>query len=419
MKSFQQGVIELLVGAGLVVFSHVSVAGASDKGVALNLLDNGLQHCTSAMKLSRTDQAAAKSEYDLYVLALSRAVAIYPEISSESSKTSRQVDQCVQVGDDIARAQAIPFLDQGVAACKQAKSLAKGDYLSKAKTKYKEYVGLRDKALLLTESVLKVGSNSSKVRRCDKLEDSLMAAQTRIEGEETDAAALISLLRRSSDSCQVAQRMATQSGVSRSKLDATKSVLSHAETYFQETQLHATAMKRAENYPGYSSSKEVKEITFQYRLCHDELVAVINAATQSVIRQEEFAKIKEQEKINRAVDQAVAKVREQTIKDLSRQAEMTGADQSQQITNVDVSQQPALVEVVSAVAETVAEAVPETVPKKAPVSAVFATTNSHSSTDNVMKNVDDVAQEPASRKVKAGKGAGRIRNEVVQVSTPW
>lgn len=412
MKPFQQVVIKLIVGAGLVVFGHAGFASESDKGVALGLLDKGLQHCTSAMKLSRTDQSIAKSEYDLYALALSRAVAIYPEISSESTKISRQVDQCAQVGDDIARAQALPFLEQGVAACKQAKSLAKGDYLSKAKTKYREYVGLRDKALLLTQSVLKVGSNSSKVRRCDKLEGSLMAAETRIEGEEADAAELISLLQKSADSCQVAQRMVTQSGVSRSKLDATKTVLYHAETYFQETELHSGAMKRAKNYPGYASSKKVKEITLQYSNCHDELVAVISAATQSVIRQEEFAKIKEQEKIDRAVEQAVAKAKAQAILDMNKQAEIASIAEAKKVEKVtgdqnqSESQNQSQHEGGVAVSEST---VAVTAPVLAPESVVEAET----------QVAQELGESSTSRKVKAGKGAGRVRNEVVQVSKPW
>jgi len=293
-----------------------------DNDVALSLLTKGIEHCTKATRATRTNQLAAMKEYKTYVTALNRAKAIYPKISEHSRTLSRQMQQCSQIGTDIARMQALPLLEKGVLACKEAKAFAKGDYLSKARVKYKEYQDFRNQAVALTESVLKVASNSSKVRRCDKLESSLMAAQTRVVNDEQKANELISLLRRAEDSCLVAQRLATKSGESRVNLDTTKSMLGHAERYFNETPIHQSAFKRATNYPGYGSSKLIQKLTRTFLICRDELVAIIEAATQSVNRQEELAKIREHQRIQKAVAIAVAEAKNEALAAIRKQAQL-------------------------------------------------------------------------------------------------
>ncbi len=293
-----------------------------DNDVALGLLTQGLEYCTKATRATRTNELDAVKEYEKYVTALSRAKAIYPKISEHSRTLSRQVQQCSQIGVDIARVQALPLLDKGVLACKKAKELAKGDYLSKARIKYKEYQNFRNQAVALTNSVLKVASNSSKVRRCDKLETNLMAAQTKVVNDEHKASELITLLKRAEDSCLVAQRMATKSGESRVNLDTTKSMLVHAERYFNQTQLHEDALKRATNYPGYGSSKHIKQLTSIFSICRDELVAIIDAATQSVNRQEEQAKIREKQQIQEAVAIAVAEAKKEALASFRMQSQL-------------------------------------------------------------------------------------------------
>ncbi|OUR92530.1 hypothetical protein A9Q81_16425 [Gammaproteobacteria bacterium 42_54_T18] len=293
-----------------------------DKDVALSLLTQGLAHCTKATRSTRTNQLAAMQEYEMYVTALNRARAIYPNISEHSRTLSRQMQQCSQIGTDIARVQALPLLEKGVLACKEAKAFAKGDYLSKARVKYREYLDLRNQAVALTSSVLKVASNSSKVRRCDKLESSLMAAQTRVVNDEYKANELITLLQRAEDSCLVAQRLATKSGESRINLDTTKSMLVHAERYFSQTQLHKDALNRAANYPGYGSSKQIKQLTSTFSICRGELVAIIDAATKSVNRQEELSKIQEKQLIQKAVAIAVAEARKEVLASFRKQTQL-------------------------------------------------------------------------------------------------
>ena len=234
----------LVFGLGLVLIIPVAVASESNNDVAVGLLDEGFVHCTNATQFSRTDQGVAQKQYEMYLATLARAIAISPKILIGNGQLSRQVEQCARVGDDIARLRALPLLEQGLLACKAAKKLAKGDYLSKARIKYKEYRELKSRAIALSNTVQKVGSNSSKIRRCDKFERGLVAAQTRIDKEEQQALALLSLLQRSADSCIVAQRIAIQSGQSRASWMQLKACLLMLKSTFKT--VYCTRMPQTE-----------------------------------------------------------------------------------------------------------------------------------------------------------------------------
>jgi len=394
-----------------------------DNDVALSLLAQGLEHCTKATRSTRTNQLAAMKEYKAYITALNRAKAIYPEISEHSRTLSRQVQQCSQIGTDIARMQALPLLEKGVLACKEAKVFAKGDYLSKARVKYKEYLALRNQAIALTDSVLKVASNSSKVRRCDKLESSLMAAQTRVLNDEQRAGELISLLQRAEDSCLVAQRMATKSGESRVYLDTTKGMLGHAERYFNETQLHQDALKRATNYPGYSSSKQVQRLTSTFIICRDELVAIIDAATQSVNRQEELSKIRERQQIQKAVAIAVAEAKKEALAVIKAQAQLVEQvvvdtkKTSFVDSNVNVQPDRLATPAVATTLDITEENSAENSEKNSNEVAVLGVVTPASF--DVNRDVADKARaKNLGARVRAGKSS-RGRTDVVQVTESW
>ncbi|OUS23687.1 hypothetical protein A9Q99_27000 [Gammaproteobacteria bacterium 45_16_T64] len=386
-----------------LMFSNWASAGVSDKtkDAARNLFEQGLVHCTNALESSRSDQGVSQQEFDTYTTVLSRAEALYPGIAEDSQKAARQIKQCSQIGEDIARYKALPLLEQGVLACKEAKLLAKGDYLSKARAKYREYVSMRDRALSLTGSVLKVASNSSKVRRCDKLEDGLMAAQTRIDKEEIDANSLIALLARSNDSCQVAQQMAVKSGVSRPKLEATKAMVSVGENYFSEASLHQAALQRAQNYPGYDSSKSIASLTSKYTLCNSEIKVVLKTATQAVVRLEERDKRHQQQKIAKAVEDAVREAKEEAIASLASK---------------EVKEKPRafkkpefLIEM-----EEVVAAIPQN-------QVQDDATDIDPASEGAVTPAPVEREKKAFAKSRGGKGVARkgVQTEVVQVSNPW
>lgn len=280
----------------LPTFIAVIGLGFSGTSVADTLLDQqvdqffaqGVKHCKNAMALSRTSNEVAAAEFDRYTAFIGKVEALKPELKDDVM-IQRQMEQCDQVGHDIARNEALPVFEQGLATCKEVKSFIQGDYLTKAKAKFLEYTQLRDQALGMTDTVLKVGSNASKVRRCDRLEEKIIAAEQRINFSEIKADRLLSTLRKSNDSCVVTQRMLQNVGDNAEKLNAAEAMLTQARDYFEQTQNYPEAIARAENYPGYESSKKIRSYMLEYSRCEQNVVASLGIQKQSVAAQQEIA----------------------------------------------------------------------------------------------------------------------------------
>lgn len=274
------------------LFAVVSLGFASVGSAATSAIDQqvdsffnkGLQHCKNAMELSRTSGEVAAAEYDRYESYISKVEALKPELKDDVM-VKRQMEQCEQVGHDIARTEALPVIEEGLAACKEVKDLIAGDYITKAKAKFLQYTQHRDEALSMTDTVLKVSANASKVRRCDRLEEKIIAAEQRIHHSEIKADRLLSALRKSNDSCDVTQAMAGDIGTSEEKLAAAETMLSQARDYFKSTEQYGDALARAENFPGYESSKQIRQELLAYSRCEQSVVAQLNQQRQVIAQQ--------------------------------------------------------------------------------------------------------------------------------------
>ena len=271
-----------VIGLG---FSSVSVADTVLDEQVNQFFAQGIKHCKNAMALSRTSREVAAAEFDRYKGYIGKVEALKPELKDDVM-IQRQMEQCDQVGHDIARNEALPVFEQGLATCKEVKGYLRGDYLTKAKAKFLEYAQLRDQALGMTDTVLKVGSNASKVRRCDRLEEKIIAAEQRVNSSEIKADRLLSTLRKSNDSCVVTQRMLEKVGDNVEKLNAAEDMLTQARDYFKQTQNYPEAIARAENYPGYESSKKIRSYMLEYSRCEQNVAAVLGTQKQIFAKRE-------------------------------------------------------------------------------------------------------------------------------------
>lgn len=245
----------------------------------------GMEHCKQAMDLSRTSAKVAAAEFDRYTSYMRKVEALKPELKSDIM-ISRQMAQCEQVGHDIARIQALPVIEEGLVVCGEVKSLVNGDYLSKAKARFLEYTRHRDQALAMTDTVLKVGFNASKIRRCDRLEEKIIAAEQRIHHSEIKADRLLSALRKSTDSCEVTRNLLEDGKVTEDKLMAAESMLSQARDYFKQTERYPDAVTRAENFPGYASSQKIRQYLMEYSRCDQHVAANLAQQHQLLVQQQ-------------------------------------------------------------------------------------------------------------------------------------
>ncbi len=245
----------------------------------------GMAHCKNAMELSRTSRQVAAAEFDRYQSYIGKVEALKPELKNDIM-IKRQMEQCDQVGHDIARADALPVIEEGLAVCKEVKSLIQGDYITKAKARFLEYTQHRNQAVSMTDTVLKVGSNASKIRRCDRLEEKIIAAEQRIHHSEIKADRLLSALRKSNDSCEVTRSMLADKDINEEKLEAAESMLAQSREYFQQTERYPEAINRAENYPGYESSQKIRQHMLEYSRCDQNVVARLDSKRDYLAQQQ-------------------------------------------------------------------------------------------------------------------------------------
>lgn len=284
-------------GADMVVRTLIAVMGLGLAGTVFagdavidqkvdNFFAKGMQHCKNAMDLSRTSRQVAAAEFDRYESYMGKVDALKPEFSTDIM-ISRQREQCDQVGHDIARSEALPLVEEGLAVCKEVRTLIRGDYITKAKARFLDYARQRDKAVALTDTVLKVGSNASKIRRCDRLEEKIIAAEQRIEASEIRADRLISALRKSNATCEVTQSLLSDDGVNAKALDAAGNMLSQAREYFSQTENYPEAIRRAENFPGYESSKQIRAYMLEYSRCDQTVAARLTDQRQQLAQRQQ------------------------------------------------------------------------------------------------------------------------------------
>jgi len=178
-------------------------AAAADKpaAVADQIFRAGLEYCNAAARNSRTDSKQARSDFGQYLSELGRAKGLDPQFLKDNEFAARESHRCSLIGDDIARAEALPIMDKGLAMCQDARrDLDKGDIKS-ARSRFTLYRINRDRAIQRTETVMKVGSIALRVRTCDGLEDKIAQVKQQQASQKQLAALVLSNLKQANSIC--------------------------------------------------------------------------------------------------------------------------------------------------------------------------------------------------------------------------
>lgn len=164
-------------GAVMMVCAGVSQAEISDDPATVSdqIFRAGVAYCNSAVKVSRSDSRQARSDINQYQAHVGRAQSIYPALLDQNDYARREHQRCSQIGENIARAEALPVIEKGLAMCQDARSALRQGDARETRLRYSQYEMNRDRALRMSESVLKVGSIAVQVRICDGLTDRVAA----------------------------------------------------------------------------------------------------------------------------------------------------------------------------------------------------------------------------------------------------
>src|SRR5690606_6501921 len=104
-------------GAVMMVCAGVSQAEISDDPATVSdqIFRAGVAYCNSAVKVSRSDSRQARSDINQYQAHVGRAQSIYPALLDQNDYARREHQRCSQIGENIARAEALPVIEKGLA----------------------------------------------------------------------------------------------------------------------------------------------------------------------------------------------------------------------------------------------------------------------------------------------------------------
>lgn len=156
-----------------LAFAASDAANAAD-----NVFRQGISFCNQASKLSRTDTVKAREQFSQYQSYLERAKTIDGALFEQDGFAQREATRCALIEDNIARAEAMPIVEASLEQCEQSRNALQANDLKSASDFYHQFEALRDEALQITPTVLRVGSVAVRMRVCDRLVEKISLAQS-------------------------------------------------------------------------------------------------------------------------------------------------------------------------------------------------------------------------------------------------
>jgi len=145
---------------------------------ALTLLQQGYAECKSAHLLRRKDLEAAKAAFKQYQDLKAQSAAMDNQLyDTPNAEVERITSYCDTVGGDIARTEALPLFQQGVAACAEAAEHLRNSDLDNARSAYSRYLDHKDEAVAISTAILDVFSVRTEMRRCERLAEDMADAE--------------------------------------------------------------------------------------------------------------------------------------------------------------------------------------------------------------------------------------------------
>ena len=289
----------LALPVAVLAFSNPAQAEVKNDPKLLSdqLFRTGLTYCNAASKKSRTDTVGARENFKEYLSHLERAKTIYPEIFRENAFVSREAKRCELVQDNIARAEAMPIVEESLAFCSEAKTALKGTPdIAGAQANLAQYHELKDKALATTPTVLRVGSVAVQMRVCDRLEEKISLAQNQRNQAEKLSEQVIAFYNKAADTCSVGTDM-LKAGVSNSQqLQAAEKLLNRLSAYQVQANDEAEALMKNRSLAA-STRQDLNRMQSEITQCQTQVVAKVGQARKAIQARVAAAKAAEAERI--------------------------------------------------------------------------------------------------------------------------
>ncbi|AUM14670.1 hypothetical protein [Ketobacter alkanivorans] len=265
--------------------ASLSFAASDAATAADNVFREGVAYCNQASKLSRTDTEQARTQYSKYLSHLERAKTIDTRLLDNNSFAQREHKRCTLIDDNIARAEAMPIVEQSLAQCEQARAALDASNLEQASESFNQFQSLRDQALAVTPTVLRVGSLAVRMRVCDRLVEKISLAQSDQQLALQKASRALTVYNKALASCDVGRGMSATSSLSTEAVKALEDVLSQVNKQLSNGDALGNGLDRS-----VGDGQQLAAIRNRVTACSSDIVASVASMNTKLEQQALMAK---------------------------------------------------------------------------------------------------------------------------------
>ena len=252
--------------------SNLAMADAESFERAVSIYLKGFQECVDGHTLRGKNIEQAKKKYQLYLNYKDEATAIDPTILTSSERDmQKNLRYCEKVYDNILRAEALPILEKGIAACEIAKTQLKEGKTEEAKQNIDIYNQFKTEALVSTESVLEIYSVASKVRLCGRVEAKIAKKEEEVEKLKNAGQMVLASLNEAQKQCDIAKNIVNNPSFDIKDLTIAKRTLKQVANKRKEATSNQIGLSTLEMFPEDEASVQINSLLSSTKACSGEL----------------------------------------------------------------------------------------------------------------------------------------------------
>ena len=256
---------------GLFPFAQLHAEEQSSSSSADAIFKEAVVFCNQASKLSRTDTAEARQQFDQYRTYLDRARAIDPTLLESNSFAERENKRCTLIEDNIARAEAMPLVEQSLAQCGDAQSALEASNLKAATQAFSQFEQLRDQALAITPTVLRVGSVAVRMRVCDRLVEKISLAKAERQLELQTSSRAVGYFNKALASCEAGESIINKQKPSEGTISSLEVVLNQLNNHNSQGEALVKTLSAG------AEAGNLKRLQSRVSACEGQIVAAVDA----------------------------------------------------------------------------------------------------------------------------------------------
>jgi len=243
---------------------------------AVIIFNKGFKKCVEANATRSKNLNSAKKKYAQYESFKDRAVDIDKTILTSTERSlPKNIKYCEKVHTNLLKAEASPILEQALADCKMATNAFKDGNTEESKAHYTRYLETKEKALSITDTVLKVYALSSGVRQCERLERKVSRKAKKIKLEDKGNQALITLLARSVTSCKKSESYLRNKKIPMDSLKRVQKHLKDSRALRAAKRKYPDILALAEKEPNRENSKRITQLLSDSLICIEKMKVLV------------------------------------------------------------------------------------------------------------------------------------------------